>query len=197
VWAAGVSASPLGAQLAEQSGAEVDRAGRVRVQPDLTLPGHPEVFVVGDMIALDDLPGVAQVAMQGGTHAAKQIVRRLAGDEAGEPFRYVDKGSMATVSRVHAVASVRRWRLSGFVAWLLWLGVHLVYLVGFKNRVTTLLHWSITFLGRGRSQRTATQQQVFARMALARQAQLAVSEEASQSSPAPDARPADTPTRHP
>jgi NADH dehydrogenase len=166
VWAAGVSASPLGRQLAEQSGAGLDRAGRIEVEPDLTLPGHPEVFVVGDMIALDGLPGVAQVAIQGGRHAARQIRARLAGKPYGQAFRYHDKGSMATISRFSAVASVGRLRLSGFTAWLMWLAVHLFYLIGFKNRLTTLLHWAVSFVGRGRSERTVTQQQIFARQAL-------------------------------
>jgi NADH dehydrogenase len=166
VWAAGVQASPLGAQLAEQSGAGLDHAGRIRVMPDLTLPGHPEVFVVGDMIALDGLPGVAQVAIQGGRYVAAQVRARLAGHPDGQPFKYHDKGSLATISRFSAVASVGRLRLSGFVAWLMWLVVHLVYLIGFKNRLTTLLHWAVSFVGRGRSERTVTQQQIFARQAL-------------------------------
>ena len=166
VWAAGVPASPLGRQLAEQSGAGLDRAGRVKVHPDLTLPGHPEVFVVGDMIALDGLPGVAQVAIQGGRHVARQIKARLAGKPSGQGFEYHDKGAMATISRFSAVASVGRLRLSGFTAWLMWLSVHLVYLIGFKNRLTTLLRWAVSFVGRGRSERTVTQQQVFARQAL-------------------------------
>ncbi len=165
VWAAGVAASPLGALLARQSGAGLDRSGRIEVQPDLTLPGHPEVFVVGDMIALDDLPGVSQVAIQGGRYAARQIEARLAGKPDGQPFDYHDKGSMATISRFSAVASIGRIRLSGFSAWLLWLGVHLFYLIGFKHRVTTLLHWAVSFVGRGRSERTVTQQQIFARQA--------------------------------
>jgi NADH:ubiquinone reductase (H+-translocating) len=169
VWAAGVSASPLGKQLAEQSGAEIDRAGRVMVNPDLTLPGHPEVFVVGDMMALNNLPGVAQVAMQGGTYAARQIVRRLRGEPPGEPFKYFDKGSMATISRFHAVASIGdRIHMSGFFAWLMWLGVHVMYLVGFKNRLTTMLHWAVSFIFRGRSQRTTTRQQIVARTLMAR-----------------------------
>ena len=166
VWAAGVQASPLGAQLAEQSGAEVDRAGRVKVLPDLTLPGHPEVFVVGDMIALDDLPGVAQVAIQGSRFAARQIARRLDGKEPETRFEYFDKGSMATISRFSAVASIGRLRFSGFFAWVLWLAIHLVYIIGFKHRVTTLLHWFVSFLGRGRAERVATEQQVFGRMAI-------------------------------
>ncbi len=168
VWAAGVQASPLAQQLADQTGAETDRAGRVRVRPDLTLPGHPEVFVVGDMMTLDDLPGVAQVAIQGARYAAKEIGNRLDGTQPQAPFHYVDKGSMATISRFSAVASIGRLRFSGFLAWLLWLGVHLVYIIGFKQRVTTLLHWAISFLGRGRTERVATEQQVFARRAIER-----------------------------
>jgi NADH:ubiquinone reductase (H+-translocating) len=163
IWAAGVAASPLGRQLAEQSGAGLDRAGRVHVLPDLTLPGHPEVHVLGDMIALDGLPGVAQVAIQGAKHAAKRIK-----GGPSKPFRYRDKGSMATVSRFHAVASVGRFRFAGFTAWLLWLAIHLVYLIGFKHRITTLLHWAVSFVGRGRSERVATEQQVLARLALER-----------------------------
>ena len=169
VWAAGVSASPLGRQLAEQSGGEVDRAGRVKVNPDLTLPGHPEVFVVGDMMALNNLPGVAQVAMQGGKYVAGQITRRLRGEPPGEPFKYFDKGSMATISRFHAVASVgERVHLAGFFAWLMWLAVHVMYLIGFKNRLTTMLHWAVSFIFRGRSQRTTTRQQIVARTLMAR-----------------------------
>jgi NADH dehydrogenase len=166
VWAAGVQASPLGQQLAEQSGAELDRAGRVKVLPDLTLPGHPEVFVVGDMISLDDLPGVAQVAIQGSRFAAKQVIRRLDGKDPEPRFEYFDKGSMATISRFSAVASIGRFRFSGFIAWLLWLAIHLVYIIGFKHRVTTLLHWTVSFLGRGRAERVATEQQVFGRRAM-------------------------------
>jgi NADH dehydrogenase len=175
VWAAGVSASPLGKQLAEQSGGEVDRAGRVKVNDDLTLPGHPEIFVVGDMMALNNLPGVAQVAMQGGKYAAGQIIRRLRGEPPAPPFKYFDKGSMATISRFHAVASVGRIRMAGFFAWLMWLGVHVMYLVGFKNRFTTMLHWAVSFIFRGRSQRTTTRQQVVARTLMAR---LSATEEA-------------------
>jgi NADH dehydrogenase len=163
VWAAGVAASPLARQLAEQCGAEVDRSGRIDTLPDLTLPGHPEVFVLGDMSALNGNPGVAQVAIQGGKHAAKRIK-----GGPSTPFRYRDKGSMATVSRFHAVVSVKSLRLSGFLAWLMWLGVHIVYLVGFKNRVTTVLHWAISFVGRGRSERVVTEQQVLARLAIER-----------------------------
>jgi len=168
IWAAGVQASPLGLQLAEQTGVEADRAGRVKTLPDLTLPGHPEIFVVGDMLGLD-LPGVAQVAMQSGKYAAKRIVARLDGTaEDDKPFRYFDKGSMATISRFSAIAQIGKIQLTGFIAWLAWLFIHIVYLIGFKNRVTTLLHWFVSFIGRGRSERAVTTQQVFARMAMRR-----------------------------
>jgi NADH dehydrogenase len=166
IWAAGVQASELGSILGRQAGAEVDRAGRISVQPDLTLPGHPEVHVVGDMISLNRLPGVAQVAIQGGRYAAEAIKRRVAGRSPQRPFKYHDKGSMATISRFHAVADIQKLRFEGFLAWCVWLVVHLMYIVGFKSRVTTVLHWLVSFLGRGRSQRTATQQQVYGRLAL-------------------------------
>ncbi|WP_122818870.1 NAD(P)/FAD-dependent oxidoreductase [Nocardioides pantholopis] len=168
IWAAGVQASPLGRTLAEQSGAPLDRAGRIGVNPDLTLPGHPEVFVVGDMIALDNLPGVAQVAIQGAKYAAQEIDNRLEGKPSQGPFKYFDKGSMAIISRFRAVAMVGKLRVSGVLAWLMWLLVHLVYLTGFKNRVTAVLRWAVSFIGRGRSERTTTEQQIFARSALAR-----------------------------
>lgn len=160
IWAAGVQASSLGAQLAEQSGAAQDRSGRVEVRSDCSLPGHPEVFVVGDMMALDRLPGVAQVAIQSGRHAARQIARAVAGEETGQPFRYRDKGSMATISRFHAVATVGPLRVSGFVAWVMWLVIHILYLIGWRNRLVTLLHWAFSFLGRGRSQRAVSMDQV-------------------------------------
>ncbi len=163
IWAAGVAASPLTQTLAEQSGASLDRAGRLHAQPDLSLPGHPEVFVLGDLLA--GQPGVAQVAIQGARHAARQIRR---GDATRKPFAYKDKGSMATVSRFHAVVSIGRFQLAGFVAWLMWLALHLFYIVGFKSRLTTLLHWAVSFGGRGRSERTTTWQQVAARQALQR-----------------------------
>ena len=126
IWAAGVEASPLGRMVAGAAGAPIDRAGRVEVRPDCTLPGHPEVFVIGDMMSLNRLPGMAQVAIQSGRHAAHTIARRLDGDDRERPFRYRDRGSMATISRFHAIASVGRVRLSGFLAWVLWLAVHLL-----------------------------------------------------------------------
>jgi NADH dehydrogenase len=154
VWAAGVMASPLAKTLAQQTGAEIDRGGRIKVQPDCSLPGHPEVFVIGDMMSLDHLPGVAQVAMQQGKYAADQIRRRVKRKPDQKPFKYFDKGSMATISRFRAVASIGPLRFSGFIAWLIWLFIHVLYLVGFKNRVTTVLHWAVSFIGRGRAQRT-------------------------------------------
>ncbi|HUO70989.1 MAG TPA: NAD(P)/FAD-dependent oxidoreductase [Solirubrobacteraceae bacterium] len=165
IWAAGVEASALGRMVADAAGASVDRAGRVEVEPDCTLPGHSEVFVVGDLMALDRLPGLAQVAIQSGRHAARTIVRRLDGDATARPFRYRDRGTMATISRFEAIASIGRLRVSGFVGWLMWLAVHLFALTGFKNRVAVLSNWTIAFLGHGRPQRTITTQQVFARQA--------------------------------
>ncbi|MGD0983463.1 MAG: NAD(P)/FAD-dependent oxidoreductase [Acidimicrobiales bacterium] len=170
IWAAGVQASPLGQMVAQAAGVEVDRAGRVKVHPDCTLPGHPEVFVVGDLMTLDSLPGLAQVAIQSGRYAAATILRRLHGDTKERPFHYRDKGTMVTVSRFQAIANIGHIRASGFPAWLLWLVVHLHALTGFKNRVAVLFNWTIAFLGRGRPQRAFTEQQVLARQALAAQA---------------------------
>jgi NADH dehydrogenase len=170
MWAAGVQASPLGKMIAEQSdGTEVDRAGRVVVQPDLTVKGHPQVFVVGDLMSVPGVPGMAQGAIQGATYATKVIKRSLKGhdDPANRtPFKYFDKGSMATVSRFSAVAQVGKLEFGGFIAWLAWLVLHLFYLVGFKNRFTTLVHWAVTFLGRGRGQMTITSQMIYARLAM-------------------------------
>jgi NADH:ubiquinone reductase (H+-translocating) len=165
IWAAGVQASPLGELLARASGAETDGAGRVKVLPDCTLPGHPEVFVVGDMMALNDLPGVAEVAMQSGIHAARTIKRRLAGDAvAGEPFRYRDLGSMATISRFRAIVSFKGVKFGGFPGWLMWALVHLTFLTGFKNRGAALVKWLNAFVGNSRDERTITMQQVSARI---------------------------------
>jgi len=170
MWAAGVQASPLGRLVANAAGAEVDRAGRVHVRPDCTLPGHPEVFVVGDLMALERLPGLAQVAIQSGRHAAQTVARRLGGDTTERAFHYRDMGTMATVSRFNAIAKIGPVRMSGFLAWLMWLAVHLFALTGFKNRAAVLSNWTIAFLGHGRPQRAITAQQVFARRALEAQA---------------------------
>ena len=152
--------------VGKQAGADVDRSGRVAVLPDLTLPGHPEVFVVGDMMTLDKLPGVAQVAIQGGRYAAQRIRDRLEGKPDGDAFHYKDKGNLATISRFSAVADLGRFKFSGFFAWVLWLAVHIFYIIGFKKRLTTLLHWTVSFLGRSRSERAITEQQAMAREAL-------------------------------
>ncbi|MFD6859913.1 NAD(P)/FAD-dependent oxidoreductase [Rhodococcus sp. NPDC060090] len=170
VWSAGVAASPLGKQLAEQSGAGIDRAGRVEVLPDLSLPGHPNVFVIGDMMSLDKLPGLAQVAMQGGKYAAKQVVASLEGQDPSQrpPFKYFDKGSMATISRFSAVAKVGKLEISGFLGWIAWLFIHLLYLVGFSSKMSTLLSWAQAFFSAGRNEMAATEQQVFARIAIER-----------------------------
>lgn len=166
VWAAGVQGNELGASLAEQTGAEMDRAGRVVVEPDLSLPGHPEVFVVGDLMAVPGVPGVAQGAIQGGRHAAATIIARLKGTPEPGRFRYTDKGSMATISKFAAVVKMGKIQLTGFIAWVAWLFLHLLYIAGFKQRVTTLLSWILTFLTNGRSQRVVTNQQMVGRLAM-------------------------------
>jgi NADH:ubiquinone reductase (H+-translocating) len=159
IWAAGVAASKLASRLSELTGAERDRAGRVTVEADLTLPGHPEVFALGDMVRLRGadgspitLPGVAPVAMQQGRYVAKLVRARLAGRSA-PPFRYHDKGNLATIGRGAAVAEIRGLRLSGSAAWLTWLTVHLWYLVGFQNRILVLIRWSFSFVTHGRGAR--------------------------------------------
>jgi NADH dehydrogenase len=168
VWSAGVQASPLGRQIAEQSdGTEVDRAGRVIVEPDLTVKGHPHVFVIGDLMSVPGVPGQAPGAIQGAAYAAKQIKAELKGDRAErKPFKYFDKGSMATVSRFSAVCQIRKLEFGGFLAWLAWLGLHLYYLVGGRNRLIAVISWFVTFLGRGRGQMAITERWVFARRAL-------------------------------
>jgi len=156
LWAAGVSASPLGKML----GAPTDRAGRVIVEPDLTIPGHPEVFVVGDLAAskMKDgnlVPGVAPAAIQMGKYAAKQIKRVVAG-QPREPFEYWDKGSLATIGRSHAVADFGRFHVSGYFAWLSWLFVHLFFLIGFRNRLLVMMEWGWSYLTYNHSARLIT-----------------------------------------
>jgi NADH dehydrogenase len=164
IWAAGVTASSLAGRLGELTGAEVDRAGRVTVAPDLTLPGHPEVFAIGDMVrvrapdgAVQDLPGVAPVAMQQGRYAARVVHDRLEA-RTSAPFHYVNKGNLATIGRGAAVADIRGLKLSGFVAWMTWLVVHLWYLVGFRNRLFVFADWAFSFLTQGRGTRLITAQ---------------------------------------
>ena len=157
VWAAGVTASGLASQLAELTGAERDRAGRISVRPDLTLPGHPEVFALGDMVRIGEtvLPGIAPVAMQEGRYAARAVRDRLAG-KTTPPFEYHDKGNLATIGRAAAVADIKGLHLSGFLAWITWLVVHLWYLVGFQNRILVFIRWSVSFLTHGRGDRLIT-----------------------------------------
>ena len=163
IWAAGVLAAGVSASLAEASGAETDRVGRLLVEPDLSLPGHPEVLAIGDMVQIrgrrDPLPGVAPVAMQMGRYAAKLVKGRLRGSDVG-PFKYKDKGNLATIGRGRAVAElpphIRAW---GFPAWSLWLGIHLFYLVGFQNRLLVFIRWGFSFLTHGRGTRLITGEQ--------------------------------------
>jgi len=150
VWAAGVQASPLARTLAEAAGLDTDRAGRLQVEPDLTVPGHPEVFAIGDMVTVRGLtlPGIAPVAMQQGRHVADSI-------RAGrrQTFRYRNKGELATIGRRRAVGVVAGVPVSGLLAWVLWLGVHITYLVGFENRVLVLTRWAFSYLLHGRGAR--------------------------------------------
>ena len=163
VWAAGVTASSLASRLGELTGAERDSAGRVTVERDLTLPGHPEVFALGDMVRVRGadgvsvvLPGVAPVAMQQGRYAAKVVRARLR-DRETPPFRYRDKGNLATIGRLAAVADIKGLRLSGLIAWTTWLVVHLWYLIGFQNRILVLIRWSFSFATHGRGARLITE----------------------------------------
>ncbi len=163
IWAAGVTASELATRLGELTGAELDRAGRITVEPDLTLPGHPEVFALGDMVRVRGadgepitLPGVAPAAMQQGRYAASVVRARLTGSEAPPRFEYKDKGNLATIGRASAVAEVGGLKLSGFLAWMTWLLVHLWYLVGFQNRLVVIIRWSFSFVTHGRSARLIT-----------------------------------------
>jgi NADH:quinone reductase (non-electrogenic) len=165
VWAAGVTASPLAAVLAKASGAGTDRAGRIEVLPDCSLPGHPEVFAIGDMMSLNKLPGVAEVAMQSGIHAAQTIKRRAEGaGQDGTPFKYRDLGSMASIARFSAVVDFKGIRVSGLIGWLMWVFVHLTFLTGFKNRFTALYKWLTAFVGRSRDERTISILQASARV---------------------------------
>jgi NADH dehydrogenase len=162
VWAAGVQASGLARLLADASEGSVDRAGRLEVQPDLTIPGHPEVFALGDMITIRRrhaepaaLPGVAPVAMQQGRYAGRVVRQRLQGRNS-KPFRYLDKGNLATIGKAKAVADLHGLELTGFIAWATWLLVHLFYLIGVQNRLVVFTRWSASFLTNGRSARIIT-----------------------------------------
>lgn len=156
LWAAGVAANPLGRQL----GVQLDRKGLVLVESDMSVPGHPEIFVIGDLASAKDqngkqLPGLAPVAIQQGRFVAKAIARDLR-REPRQPFRYHDKGSLATIGRAAAVGEIGKWKISGWLAWLAWLFVHLVYLIGFRNRVLVLIHWAWSYFTYDRSARLIT-----------------------------------------
>jgi NADH dehydrogenase len=160
LWAAGVLTSPLGRILSAEAGAALDKAGRVIVEPDLTVPGRPEIFVIGDLANFSHqtgkpLPGVAQTAIQGGRYVAKTIERRLRGEKP-LPFHYVDKGNLATIGRGAAVADLPGLRLSGFPAWLLWIFIHLFNIIEFQNRLLVLVQWAFFYLTYDRSARLIT-----------------------------------------
>ncbi len=161
IWAAGVQPSTFGAVLARRAAAPVHPNGQVRVQPDLTLPSHPEIMVIGDLAYFVDrlgkpLPGVAQVAMQQGSYAAHLIRARLADRPAPAPFRYSDRGQLAVIGRASAVADIAGFRFSGFPAWLIWLFIHLLYIVEFSNRIIVFIQWGLQYLTYNRGARLIT-----------------------------------------
>jgi NADH dehydrogenase len=155
LWAAGVAASPLGRMLADKAGAQADRMGRVMVNPDLTVPGHPEIFVIGDMAHLpgkdgNPLPGLAPVATQQGRYVARWIERRLRGENQSVPFSYFDKGTMAVIGKHAAVANIGRFRFGGITAWLMWLFIHLLLLINFESRLVVLIRWAFSYFTHSR-----------------------------------------------
>ena len=161
IWAGGVTAPPLGRTLASRTKAETDRGGRIKVNRDLTIPNHPDIYVVGDLALASDrsgkpLPGVAQVAMQGGIYAAKAIVRKIEGRKPLPPFKYFDKGELAVIGRASAVANAFGLHLSGLPAWLVWAFIHLVYIVQFRSRITVFVEWAIEDLTFSRGARLIT-----------------------------------------
>ena len=161
IWAGGVTVSPLGRTVAKRTNAETDKGGRIKVNPDLTVPNYPNIYVIGDLALLQDangkpLPGVAQVAMQQGTYAAKAIVRKLAGETEIKPFKYFDKGDMAVIGRWSAVANIFDAHISGFFAWIIWAFIHLMYLVQFQSRILVFIQWAIQDLTFNRGARLIT-----------------------------------------
>jgi NADH dehydrogenase len=161
LWAGGVTVTNFGRALAARTGAETDKQGRIKVTPGLTIPGRPEIYVLGDLATLDGsdgkpLPGVAQVAMQGGAYAARAIEERLEGARKMPPFHYVDKGELAVIGRGAAVANIFGMRLSGLPAWLVWLFVHLMYLVQFQSRIVVFVHWAFHYITFSRGARLIT-----------------------------------------
>jgi NADH dehydrogenase len=160
LWTAGVEAPPFAAALAAATGAEQDRAGRIVVQDDLTIPGHPEISVIGDMMSLRKLPGVAEVAMQSGLYAGRRVRHELTGEGQVKPFRYIDLGSAAYIARGNAVVSAGRLQLSGFPGWVVWLFIHIAFLTGYRNRVGALLTWWVAFTRDVRRERAYTTREV-------------------------------------
>jgi NADH dehydrogenase len=161
VWAGGITSSPLGKVLAGHTKADTDKGGRVKVKPDLTIPGYPDIYVIGDLAAAMDnkgkpLPGLAQVAMQGGVYAAKAIVRKVKGRQELPPFRYFDKGTLAVIGRWAAVADVFGVHISGFLAWLVWAFIHVTYLVSFQSRILVFIQWAMQDLTFSRGARLIT-----------------------------------------
>jgi NADH:quinone reductase (non-electrogenic) len=160
LWTAGVEAPPFAAALAAATGAERDRAGRIVVQDDLTIPGHPEISVIGDVMKLRDLPGVAEVAMQSGLYAGRRVRHELTGEGQVKPFRYIDLGSAAYIARGKAVVSAGRLRLSGFPGWVVWLFIHIAFLTGYRNRAGAILTWWVAFTRDVRRERAYTTREV-------------------------------------
>jgi NADH:ubiquinone reductase (H+-translocating) len=160
LWTAGVEAPPLAAAVAKATGAQRDKAGRILVGKDLTIPGHPHVYVIGDMMSLDKLPGVAEVAMQSGLYVGHRIRRQAAGQQPSKPFRYHDLGSAAYLSRGRAVVSAGPLRTGGFLGWWIWLFIHIAFLTGYRNRVGAVLTWWLAFTRDLRRERTFTTQQI-------------------------------------
>ena len=161
VWAGGITASPLGKIVASHTKAETDKGGRVKVKPDLTIPSYPDIYVIGDLASAMDqkgkpLPGVAQVAMQGGAYAAKAILRKVKGQRELPPFRYFDKGSLAVIGRAAAVADAFGLHISGFLAWFVWAFIHVTYLVSFQSRILVFIQWAIQDLTFSRGARLIT-----------------------------------------
>ena len=163
IWSAGVAASPLGKQVADQLGVEADRAGKVEVNADLSVGEDPNVFIIGDMMNRDRLPGVAQVAIQSGAYVGKVIKEQVEHDVAPEnrdPFEYFDKGSMAIINRFNAVVKMGKVEITGFIGWLMWLGVHLSFLTGTRNRLVAATEWTINAFSRTRHNLAVTEGQL-------------------------------------
>jgi len=160
LWTAGVEAPAFASALADATGAERDRAGRIVVGPDLTIPGHPEISVIGDLMSLRKLPGVAEVAMQGGLYAGSRIRRQALGEDTGKPFRYYDLGSAAYIARGNAVMAAGPVKISGLAGWVGWLFIHIAFLTGYRNRLGAILSWWAAFTREGRRERAFTTSQV-------------------------------------